>query len=98
MSGQKPAQARRWAPTVPSPTGGTSGAEPDLGALVAVPGRGRRAARSVFGVAADTPRFLAEGMLNQSWQIDTEQGRFVLRVTRPELTRNQVAYEHAVDR
>lgn len=57
------------------------------------------AARACFGrTVAGPPRFLAEGMLNQSWQLDTPHGCCVLRVTRPALSREQVGYEHDVTR
>lgn len=49
-----------------------------------------------FGQAATGAVFLASGLLNQSWRIESEQGRYVLRVSRSERTRPQLAYEHAV--
>lgn len=52
------------------------------------------AALKLFGRAAITVRFLAAGMLNQSWRVETVDGSCVLRVSRPDRTREQVAYEH----
>lgn len=47
-----------------------------------------------FGQRVVRVQFLAAGMLNQSWRIDTSTGSYVLRVSRPERSREQVAYEH----
>ena len=56
------------------------------------------AVRARFGHTVTTPRFLGEGLLNQSWRIDSHDESFVLRVSRPERRREQVAYEHALIR
>lgn len=47
---------------------------------------------------ATAAQFLASGLLNQSWRVDTSQGSYVLRVSRSERTHEQVAYEHAFAR
>lgn len=58
------------------------------------------ACRTCFGREPGTPEFLAEGLTNQSWRVDTEapdgDGAYVLRVSGPELSRAQIGYEHAV--
>ena len=53
------------------------------------------AVRARFGRTVTTPRLLGEGLLNQSWRIDSPGGLYVLRVSRSERPREQVAYEHA---
>ncbi len=47
-----------------------------------------------FGRSATAVHFLAAGMLNQSWRVSTRDGSYVLRVSRRERSRAQVAYEH----
>ncbi|MBA2758832.1 MAG: phosphotransferase, partial [Chloroflexia bacterium] len=47
-----------------------------------------------FGRAVTSVRFLAAGMLNQSWHVETTHGSYVLRISRRERSRAQVAYEH----
>ena len=47
---------------------------------------------------ATTARFLAAGLLNQSWRIETRYGAYVLRVSRAERSVEQIAYEHAFAR
>lgn len=55
------------------------------------------AAKVRFGRVVDvTPTFMAEGLMNQSWRVGSPDGTYVLRVSRPELSRESVAYEHAV--
>ncbi len=56
------------------------------------------AVRARFGRTVTTPRLLGEGLLNQSWRIDSPDGSYVLRVSRPERPREQVEYEHALIR
>lgn len=51
-----------------------------------------------FGRTVTTPRLLREGLLNQSWRIEAPDGPYVLRVSRPERTWEQVAYEHTLIR
>lgn len=53
-----------------------------------------KAAHDRFGRTATAVHFLASGMLNQSWHVETGDGSCVLRISRPERTREQVAYEH----
>ncbi|MGH7488757.1 MAG: phosphotransferase, partial [bacterium] len=50
------------------------------------------AAATAFGRSGTDTQYLADGLLNQSWRIDD----YVLRVSRPERTREQVQYEHDV--
>jgi Ser/Thr protein kinase RdoA (MazF antagonist) len=52
----------------------------------------RHAAVACYGVEAPTVQYLASGMLNQSWRV----GDFVLRISRPGRTREQLLYEHHV--
>lgn len=54
------------------------------------------AVRMRFGRTVAAPRLLGDGLLNQSWRVDSPDGRYVLRVSRPERPREQVAYEHAL--
>lgn len=54
------------------------------------------AVRVCFGLVVTNPYLLAEGLLNQSWRLDTPDSRYVLRVSRPERLPEQVAYEHAL--
>jgi Ser/Thr protein kinase RdoA (MazF antagonist) len=51
-----------------------------------------------FGLRATDATYLGSGLLNQSWRLDTADGAFILRVSRPERTRAQIAWEHAVVR
>lgn len=55
------------------------------------------AAHVCFGrnVAAP-PTFMTEGLMNQSWRVAAHEGAYVLRVSRPELSRESVDYEHAI--
>jgi Ser/Thr protein kinase RdoA (MazF antagonist) len=55
------------------------------------------AAQVCFGhVVSAPPTFMTEGLMNQSWRVVSPDGMFVLRVSRPELSRESVTYEHAV--
>jgi Ser/Thr protein kinase RdoA (MazF antagonist) len=55
------------------------------------------AARVCFGRDASAPpTFMTEGLMNESWRIDSPDGAYVLRVSRSDLSREQVRYEHAV--
>lgn len=54
------------------------------------------AAELCFGRLVGSPTFMAEGMLNQSWRVESADGGYVLRVSRPELSRERVSYEHVV--
>ena len=56
------------------------------------------AVRVCFGRVVTAPALLGEGLLNQSWRIESLDDRYVLRVSRPERVREQVAYEHALIR
>lgn len=49
-----------------------------------------------FDQACSTVHFLAAGLLNQSWRVDTDHGSYVLRVSRSERSHDQITYEHAV--
>lgn len=53
-------------------------------------------ARDRFGVQGVNATFLGSGLLNQSWRLDAPAGTFILRVSRRERTRPQLAYEHTV--
>nr|WP_269091146.1 phosphotransferase [Actinopolymorpha cephalotaxi] len=39
---------------------------------------------------------MTEGLMNQSWRVESRDGTYVLRVSRSELSQKRVAYEHAV--
>ncbi|MBA2758821.1 MAG: phosphotransferase, partial [Chloroflexia bacterium] len=52
------------------------------------------AVRQEFGRTVINVRFLAAGMLNQSWHVETTHRSYVLRISRRERSRAQVAYEH----
>jgi Ser/Thr protein kinase RdoA (MazF antagonist) len=55
------------------------------------------AAQVCFGhVVSAPPTFMTEGLMNQSWRVVSPDGVYVLRVSRPELSRDSVTYEHAV--
>ncbi|MGH2559203.1 MAG: phosphotransferase enzyme family protein [Thermomicrobiales bacterium] len=56
------------------------------------------AARMPFERPVTDVHFLAAGLLNQSWRLDADDGVYVLRVSRLERSREQVAYEHAFTR
>ncbi|MEJ7654964.1 MAG: phosphotransferase, partial [Chloroflexia bacterium] len=56
------------------------------------------AVRVCFGLVVTAPYLLREGLLNQSWRLDSPDGRYVLRVSRPQRLREQAAYEHALIR
>lgn len=60
-----------------------------------VPGDVIRVVRECFDIAATSASLLHEGLLNQSWRVDAGEESWVLRVSRPERSRGQVAYEHA---
>ena len=54
-----------------------------------------RAVRERFGVPAHALDYLGDGCLNQSWLVTADDGReYVLRVSREELSREQIEYEH----
>ncbi|MET9021778.1 phosphotransferase [Actinopolymorpha sp. NPDC004070] len=54
------------------------------------------ATRTCFGhVVNQRPTFMTEGLMNQSWRVESLDGTYVVRVSRSELSREQVAYEHA---
>ncbi len=76
-------------------TWGSGGAWEPLWLL---PGEVVDAVRARFGRTVTTPRLLGEGLLNQSWRIDSPDGPHVLRVSRPERQWEQVAYEHTLTR
>lgn len=61
-----------------------------------VPGEVIAIAADRFGMTATSATFLASGLLNQSWRIEADEGSSILRVSRAERTRPQIAYEHAV--
>lgn len=63
-----------------------------------VPGDVIRVVRECFDLPATSASLLPEGLLNQSWRIGAGEEAWVLRVSRPERSRGQVAYEHAVIR
>ncbi|MGH2533077.1 MAG: phosphotransferase enzyme family protein [Thermomicrobiales bacterium] len=56
------------------------------------------AVRRCFARPVTAVHFLAAGLLNQSWRIDADEGASILRTSRPERSRDQVAYEHALTR
>ncbi|MDQ3328384.1 MAG: phosphotransferase, partial [Chloroflexota bacterium] len=51
-----------------------------------------------FRRPVSAPQLLGEGLLNQSWRIDAPDGPYVLRVSRPERSSGEVAYEHTLIR
>lgn len=51
-----------------------------------------------FGRIVTATYLLGEGLLNQSWWINSSNGRYILRVSRPERLWEQVAYEHTLIR
>jgi Ser/Thr protein kinase RdoA (MazF antagonist) len=55
------------------------------------------AVRERFGAPAHALDYLGDGCLNQSWSVTAEDGRrYVLRVSRSDVTRDQVEHEHAL--
>ena len=55
------------------------------------------AAQRCFGRSVvATPAFMTEGLMNQSWRVVSPDGTYVMRVSRPDLRRESVTYEHAV--
>lgn len=54
-----------------------------------------RATRECYRRAATSVSFLPDGLLNQSWRVEAGGAAYVLRVSRPERSRQQIAYEHA---
>lgn len=56
------------------------------------------AVRQRYGKDVRVAEFLGDGCMNQSWRVvgaGSEDGAYVLRVSRREISREQVAYEHA---
>jgi Ser/Thr protein kinase RdoA (MazF antagonist) len=48
-----------------------------------------------WGLQAEAPlRYLAEGLMNHSWQLSTAAGEFVVRVVRPDIDTTQLHREH----
>lgn len=54
------------------------------------------AAGDRFGLTVGKPVLLADGLMNQTWRLTTDSGRFVLRVIRPDLPVEEVRYEHDI--
>lgn len=53
------------------------------------------AVRHRFERSVTSACFLAAGLLNQSWRVNTNQETYVLRVSRAERSCDQITYEHA---
>src|SRR5262249_10149199 len=50
-----------------------------------------RAVEASWGLRAQAPlRYLAEGLMNHSWQLSAKAGEFVVRVVRPDIDANQL--------
>lgn len=54
------------------------------------------AVRVCFGRDMGAASLMVEGLMNQSWRVESPAGAYILRVSRPELARERVRYEHAV--
>ncbi len=58
-----------------------------------------RAVKDGWGLEAQAPlRYLAEGLMNHSWQCSSAAGEFVVRVVRPDIDADQLDREHRVVR
>ncbi|GAB3424013.1 phosphotransferase enzyme family protein [Flindersiella endophytica] len=61
------------------------------------PGTVLHAVRRLFGLPAHALDYLGNGFMNRSWLVTTDDGeRYVVRVSRAELSREQIEYEHAL--
>jgi Ser/Thr protein kinase RdoA (MazF antagonist) len=54
-----------------------------------------QAVRQLYDLPVTAAYYLPAGLLNQSWRVTTGEQTWVLRVARPERSREQISYEHA---